>query len=85
MDHHLPVLRGLKRWRIEKVEDRKTAKGVKCVVKDQGLRHAHYKDTLMSSREYTVSQNMMRSQNHVVTNMNVKKVALTGYGTKRWH
>ena len=38
----------------------------------------------MSLGEYTVSQNMTRSQDYVVTNMNVKKVALTGCDTKRW-
>ena len=38
----------------------------------------------MSLGEYTVSQNLMRSQDHVIINRNVKKVALTGYGTKRW-
>ena len=69
---------------IEKMEDIKTAKGVKRAVKDQHLSHSHYKDTLMSLGEYTVSQNLMRSQDHVVTNRNVKKVALTEYDTKRW-
>ena len=39
---------------IEKMEDRKTAKGVKRAVKDQHLRH-HYKDTLMSLGKCTVS------------------------------
>ena len=34
--------------------------------------------------EYTVSQNLMRSQDHVVTNRDIKKLALTGYDTKRW-
>ena len=68
--------------RIEKMEDRKTAKGVRRAVKDHYLRHSHYNDTLMSLGEYTVSQNMMRSQDHVVTNRNVKKVALTGCDTR---
>ena len=66
------------------MEDRKRAKGVKRAVKVQHLRHSHFKDTLMSLGEYTVSQNLMRSQDHVVTNRNVKKVALTVYDTKRW-
>ena len=47
--------------RVVKMEDRKTAKGVKRAVKDQHLRHSHYKDTLMSLGEYTVSLNLMRS------------------------
>ena len=32
--------------------------------------------------EYTVTQNLMRSQDNVVTNRNVKKAALTGYDTE---
>ena len=63
--------------RIEKMEDRKTAKGVKRTVKNQHLKRSHYKDTLMSLGEYIVFQNLMRSQDHVVTNRSVKKVVLT--------
>ena len=42
--------------RIEQIEDRKKAKGVKRAVKDQHLKNSHYKDTLMSSGEYAVSR-----------------------------
>ena len=69
--------------RIEKMEDRKRAKGVKRAVNVQHLRHSHFKDTSMSLGEYTVSQNLMRSQD--VTDRNVKKVALTGYDIGRWY
>ena len=65
--------------RIEKMEDRKSANGVKRAVKDHHLIHSRYKYTLMSLGEYPVSQNLMISQDHVVTNRNVKKVALIGY------
>ena len=44
------------------------AKGVKAAVKDQHMRHSHHKDTVMSLGDYTVSQNLMRSQDHGVTN-----------------
>ena len=38
--------------RIEKMEDRKTAKCIKRAVRDEHLRYSHDKDTLMSLGEY---------------------------------
>ena len=44
-------------------------------------------ETLILQRtfnEYTVSQNLLMSQDLILTSRNIKKVALTAYDTKRW-
>ena len=66
------------------VESKKTAKGIKRVVKDKHLHHEHYKNTLFSLGSYNVSQNLIRSQHHTLTTRSIKKVALTAFDTKRW-
>ena len=70
--------------KIVAMEEKEIAKGIKESVKKDQLKPSYYHDTLFSSGEYVVSQNLLRSQNHVVTSRNIEKVALTGYDTKRW-
>ena len=65
------------------VESKKTAKGVKRVVKDRHLRQEHYKNSLLSLGSYNVSQDLIRSQHHTLTRA-VRKVALTAFDAKRW-
>ena len=66
------------------MEDKKTAKGTKESVKKEHMKHCHYKDTLFTLGEYIVSQNLLKSENHTITSRNIKKIALSGFDTKRW-
>ena len=77
-----PTATGSKK--IVAMEDKNTRKGIEEYVKKDHLKHSHYRDTLFSLGEYVVPQNLLRSQNHVVTIRNIEKVALTGYDTKSW-
>ena len=66
------------------VKNKKTAKGVKRVLRGRHLCHEHYKNTLLSLGSYNVSQNLIRSQHHTLTTTTIRKVSLTAFNTKRW-
>ena len=65
-------------------ENKQTAKGIKEAVKDAHLRHEQYLNTLNKLSTVNVSQNLIQSKHHQLHSINVKKVALTGFDTKRW-
>ena len=46
--------------------EKKTAKGVKCKVKDNHLHFAHYLDTLCSFKSYVCKQNLISSSAHTI-------------------
>ena len=46
--------------------EKKTAKAVKCKVKDDHLHFAHYLDVLCSFKSYVCKQNLISSTNHTV-------------------
>ena len=67
------------------VDDNKvTAKGVIKSVKDAHLRHEHYVTTLHGLTIVSVSQNIIKSKQNQLQNVNMKKVALSALDTKRW-
>ena len=66
-------------------KDRKmTAKGSKMSVKIRHFYHEHYLEALRYLSTFTVSQNILKSKNHLVSSYNVKKTALSASDVKRW-
>ena len=67
------------------VDDNKvTTNGVIKSVKDAHLRHQHYFTTLHDMIIVSVSQNIIKSKQHQLQSVNMKKVALSAFDTKRW-
>ena len=64
--------------------EKKTAKGVKCKVKDDHLHFAHYLDTLHSFKSYVCKQNLTSSYVHNVRTTLTRKIGLTAIDRKRW-
>ena len=64
--------------------EKKTAKNVKRYVKDAHLQFAHYLDALNNFHTYLCRQNLIKSTLHTVRTVNMCKVDLTAYDTKRW-
>ena len=64
--------------------DKMTAKGTKSSVKKEHLLHYQYLDCLKTLASYDVQQNLIRSKNHSITSVSVKKIALSAFDNKRW-
>ena len=64
------------------VDDNKvTAKGVIKSAKDAHLRHQHYLATLQDFTIVSVSQNIIKSKQHQLQSVNMKKVAISAFDT----
>ena len=63
--------------------EKKTAKGVKCKVKDHHLHFAHYLYTLHSFNSYVCKQDLISSSAHTVRTTHTRKIGLTAFDTKR--
>jgi len=62
----------------------KKAKGVKkCVVKKQ-MNHENYKEALFGKKQFWHGMNILRSQKHSIFGMNVNKISLSPFDSKRW-
>ena len=59
-------------------------KGVIKSVKDAHLRHQHYLTTLQDLTIVSVSQNIIKSKQHQLQSVSMKKVAISAFDTKRW-
>ena len=66
------------------IVEKKTAKGVKKIVKDKHLKHQMYKETLNSLKPIRVSQNIIQATNHLLTTRHSTKIALGAFDTKRF-
>ena len=66
------------------IQEKKVAKGTKRNVKKRFLTHEFYKDALFKLDRYAAVQNTFRSQGHIISSINMKKIALSAYDTKRW-
>ena len=64
--------------------EKKTAKGVKCKVKDEHLHFNHYLDALHSFSSFVCKQNLISSTSHTVRSVHQRKVGLTAFDIKRW-
>ena len=63
--------------------EKKTAKGVKCKVKDDHLDFAHYLNTLHIFQSFVCKQNLISSSAHTVRTIHTRKIGLTAFDTKR--
>ena len=66
----------------EKVK--RVAKGVSHHITEQHLKHEHYRDSLFELSRYRADMNIFKSEGHVIHSVNIKKVALSAFDTKRW-
>ena len=64
--------------------EKQTAKGTKSSVKENYLRHHHYRDVLENLSTVRVKQNVIKSRHHDIGTYHQNKVALTAFDTKRW-
>ena len=60
------------------------AKGTKYKVKEQHLKHEHYKTSLFNWDDVYVRQNVILSLNHKISSFQQCRSSLTCYDTKRW-
>ena len=67
-----------------KEKSKKVAKGVNHHITKQYLKHKYYKDSLFELSKYSASINMFKSDGHVIHSVNMKKIALSAFDTKRW-
>ena len=65
-------------------KEKKTAKGVKRRVVEFNLRHQCYKDSLLNSHIKYSTMNQIRSFNHHVYSVAIKKISLSPYDDKRY-
>ena len=65
-------------------KEKKTAKGVKRRVVEFNLRHQCYKDCLLNSHIQYNTMNQIRSYNHEVFSVAMKKISLSPYDDKRY-
>ena len=63
---------------------KKTAKSVKCKVKDDHLHFHHYLDALKNFQSFVCKQNLIASTKHTVRTVPQRKIGLTAFDTKRW-
>ena len=61
-----------------------TANGTKESVKKDHLRHHQYVDSLKNLSTFDVQQNLLRSRNHTISSISVKKIGLNAFDNKRW-
>ena len=62
----------------------KKGKGVKkCVVTKQ-MNHENYKEALFEKKQFWNGMNILRSQKHSIFGMNVNKISLSPFDSKRW-
>ena len=64
--------------------EKKTPKGVKCWVKDAHLHFEHRLGAIRNFHTYLCRQNLIKSTLHKVHTVDMCKVGLTAYDTKRW-
>jgi hypothetical protein len=64
-------------------KDKKVCKGIKTCVKEQKLRHADYKNTLMSGMSKSATQRTIRSYDHSVYSIEMTKTALSAVNDKK--
>ena len=65
-------------------KEKKTAKGVKRRVVEFNLRHQCYKDSLLNSHIKYSTMNQIRSFNHHLYSVAIKKISLSPYDDKRY-
>lgn len=64
--------------------EKKTAKGIKYLIKEKYLSHEDYRDALLNEKMISVKQCSFKSKDHKVFTEEVNKKALTGYDDKRY-
>ena len=65
-------------------KEKKTAKGVKRRVVEFNLRHQSYKDCLLNSHIKYSKMNQIRSYNHNVYSVALRKISLSPFDDKRY-
>lgn len=65
-------------------EEHKKCKGVKKYVVKKYIRHANYKNTLLTRENFNISQNVIRSYGHQLYSETTKKIALSAYSDKEY-
>ena len=81
-----------KKWSEERIAQKKkgikrhrsTAAGVKTKVAKKKLKHDMYRNTLINHNDQFVTQKILRSYNHTVSNVTQHRIGLTAYDDKRY-
>ena len=64
--------------------EKRTAKGVSRVVKERNLKHALYRRALLGEREYRHSMYAIRSFDHHLYSVTIRKATLSPFDDKRF-
>ena len=69
----------------KKIDDHKlTAAGVKKKVAKRELTHDLYRGALLNHRDHYITQKILRSFNHTISNVTQHRIGLTAYDDKRY-
>ena len=60
------------------------AKGVKKSVIKKQIKHEQYKTTLFGTQQMWHGMNILRSEGHEIYRMNINKISLSPFDSKRW-
>ena len=77
--------RGAKKLAIKADEKNiRKAKGVKKSVIKKQIKHEQYKTTLFGTQQMWHGMNILRSEGHEIYGMNINKISLSPFDSKRW-
>ena len=64
--------------------EKKTAKGIKKLITKRKIRHASYKECLLSKKQTITSMNQIRIENHMIYLIKLTKIGLSPHDDKRF-